>query len=73
MQIPFFGGSLHQRQLTIAGEQNDIPVALKSPFGDTRETYVRHAYRSRGREEVIFVLSGYRLTPDDVRGELKAG
>ena len=66
MQVQFFGGSLHQRCLTIAGELSDLPRALDNPFGDRRENYVRHAYHVRDREGAIFVLQGYSLTPDDL-------
>jgi hypothetical protein len=66
MQVQFFGGSLHQRCLTIAGEMRDLPRALDNPFGDRDETYVRHPYHVRDREGAIFVLQGYSLTSDDL-------
>ena len=66
MQVQFFGGSLHQRCLTIAGELPDLPRALDNPFGDSHETYVRQAYHVRDREGAIFVLQGYSLTSNDL-------
>jgi hypothetical protein len=66
MQVQFFGGSLHQRRLTIAGELRDLPRALDNPFGDRDETYVRQPYHVRDREGAIFVLQGYSLTPADL-------
>ena len=63
MQVQFFGGSLHQRRLTIAGELQDMPQALDNPFGDHQETYMLQV---RERKNAIFVLKDYALTPDDL-------
>lgn len=66
MQVRFFGGSFHQRCLTVAGELRDLPRALDNPFGDQGETYLRQVCRMRDHEGAIFVLKGYSLSPDDL-------
>ena len=66
MQVPFFGGSLHQRRLTVAGELQDMPQALDNPFGDHQETYMLQTHYVQGHPNAVFVLKGYSLTSDDL-------
>ena len=66
MQVQFFGGSLHQRRLTVAGELQDMPQALDNPFGDHQETYMLKTYYEQDHQNAIFVLKGYTLTSDDL-------